>query len=357
MTEYGWDASNHDWPRGKMDLARAKREGIELFTHKSTEGSTFVDPFFDDAMSRAKSVGFAVLGGYHVLWPNNPASQADFWFNTVNRIAPWWNSHPCWVWQIDAELFQEFNPYRAPTVAEVNACGDRIVARSKCKPSQVAVYAPKWLYGDQLKGLKYRNLWASAYVNGSGSPQHLYPGDKAGIWNAYSGIAPTIGQFTSSATIAGQAPADANAIRVSSPAALQALFLGGQSKQEDITLDATTKTYLDRMHADINKHVDDRLKQFVPRAVLMVLTGQTNALYNASSMDGAGAEKGTLDDFSGFKANPFGKVLAAQTAAITALAEKTNLTPDQIKAIITEALAASVVDVNVTVHGDTGATP
>jgi hypothetical protein len=215
-----------------MDLARAKREGIELFTHKSTEGSTFVDPYFDDAMNRARPVRFTVLGGYHVLWPNNPAAQADFWFNTVNRVAPWWGSHPCWVWQIDAELFQEFSPYRAPTVAEINACGDRIVTRAHCKPSQVTVYAPEWLYGGQLRGLKYRNLWASHYVNGQGSPQRLYPGDKGSIWNPYSGIAPTVGQFTSSATIAGQSPADANAIRVTGVKQLQALFLGGTVKPE-----------------------------------------------------------------------------------------------------------------------------
>jgi len=143
---------------------------------------------------------------------------------------------------------------------------------------------------------------------------------------------------------------------ITDPHGLRAWWPDGSpyaSTKEDITLDASTKTYLDKHFAA----VDDHIKQYVPRAVLMVLTGQTNALYPADSMDGTGAEKGTLNDFSGFTTNPFGKVLAAQTATINALAEKTGLTGDQIKAIITEALNASVVDVNVTVHGDTGVNP
>lgn len=229
MTEYGWDASNHDWPRaGKdgLDLARARSEGVSLFTHKSSEGSTYVDPYFDPAMTRAKPAGFPVVGAYHVLWPEHPVEQADFWLDTVNRLAPWWRDHPCWIWQVDAELFSNFKPYRKPTVAEINACGDRIRARSGCRPGQVVVYAPEWLYGDGLGGLKYRNLWSSRYVSGSGGFKAIYPGDKAPLWRVYSGITPVIGQYASSATIAGQSPADANAIRVNGVADLQAIFLG-----------------------------------------------------------------------------------------------------------------------------------
>jgi hypothetical protein len=178
-------------------------------------------------MDRARSVNFPVLGPYHVLWPLNPVSQADDWYAKVEQNAPWWREHPCWIWQIDAELFQNFSPYRQPTVAEINACGDRIVKRTGCKPSQVVVYAPEWLYDGGLGGLKYRNLWASNYVSGSGGFKQLYPGDTSTRWHAYSGITPIILQYTSTATIAGQSPADANGIIVATDADLQALFLQG----------------------------------------------------------------------------------------------------------------------------------
>jgi len=207
-----------------MDLARARREGIALFTHKASEGTSFTDPYVDDAMTRGRAV-FPVLGTYHVLWPQNTAAQTDHWIDVVTGSAPWWRDHPCFVWQIDAELFQNFTPYRPPTVAEINACGDRLVARLGINPERVIVYAPKWLYQDGLRGLKYQ-LWASAYVTGSGGFKALYPGDGNNRWGAYSGITPAILQFTSSATIAGQSPTDANAIKVGSDAALQALFRG-----------------------------------------------------------------------------------------------------------------------------------
>jgi hypothetical protein len=77
------------------------------------------------------------------------------------------------------------------------------------------VYAPKWVYGDSLTGLGYP-LWASSYVNGSGTGASLYAkagGDSSSRWNAYSGRIPAILQFSSSATIAGQTTCDANAFR------------------------------------------------------------------------------------------------------------------------------------------------
>jgi Glycosyl hydrolases family 25 len=211
-----------------MDLAKARAEGIDLFTHKSSEGNTYLDPNFATAMDRAGPVNFPVVGAYHVLWPGNPLSQADDWFLKVDTYCTWWRDHPCWIWQIDAELFQNFKPYRQPSVDEINTCGDRIVARAGCKPGQVVVYAPEWLYGNSLTGLKYRCLWASNYIpSRAGGFQQLYPGDDSARWHAYSGITPTILQYTSGATIAGQSPADANAVRVNSIADLQALFLEG----------------------------------------------------------------------------------------------------------------------------------
>jgi hypothetical protein len=91
----------------------------------------------------------------------------------------------------------------------VQAFCDRLRGRTGLVP---VVYAPKWAYGDTLTGLGYP-LWASSYVTGSGAASSLYPGDTSSRWGAYSGQTPTILQFTSSATIAGQTTCDADAFR------------------------------------------------------------------------------------------------------------------------------------------------
>ncbi|HEY3718363.1 MAG TPA: GH25 family lysozyme [Jatrophihabitantaceae bacterium] len=269
MPRYGHDASHYDWGRGALNLAAEHAAGIDLFTYKATEGTSYVDEVLSSTMIEARPVGFPVLGTYHFLWPGNAAAQADFWLAAVEEFASWWRDHPCWIWQIDAETTSAGSH---PTVADINACGDRIVARTGCSPKRVAVYAPHWLYGGKprglrsdlpapaatggrgavldasyheptgtwrvpaaeaalaasggLAGLRYQLLWASSYVGGSGDFKTLYPGDGASQWGAYDGITPTILQYTSSATIAGQHTCDANAIRVNSVADLQALFEG-----------------------------------------------------------------------------------------------------------------------------------
>lgn len=226
MTRYGFDASNHDWGRGPMDLARARREGISLFTHKASEGSTFTDPYFAEAMRRAKAAGFPVVGGYHVLWPGDPVGQADYFLSVINAQAPWWRDHPCFIFQTDAELFQEFKPYRQPTLAEIHAFSDRIVAKTGVVPTRVPAYAPEWLYGNSLTGLRYP-LWASAYGgNPSGQFNAHAATDTDRRWHPYSGKTPVILQCGSNATIAGQAPCDIDVIRASSDLELQYLFNG-----------------------------------------------------------------------------------------------------------------------------------
>jgi hypothetical protein len=87
------------------------------------------------------------------------------------------------------------------------------------------VYAPAWVYGNNLRGLSYP-LWSSRYVSGSGTASGLYPGDTSAYWASYSGIVPAVLQFTSSATIAGQTTCDANAFR-GSLAELTALLAPG----------------------------------------------------------------------------------------------------------------------------------
>lgn len=224
MTRYGWDASHYDWNDGDLHLGQAHADGIDLFTYKATEGNGYTDPVLASTMTEARGVGFPVVGNYHFLLRSDRASiasQASHYLAKLDEFVPWRHNHPCFVYQVDAE---NDSAGRHPSVSDINAFADRIKAAEGCPASAIPVYAPKWLYGEGLTGLRYRTLWASAYVNGAGGFKSLYPGDGSSKWNAYSGITPAILQYSSSAVIAGKTTCDANAIRVSTVAALQAIF-------------------------------------------------------------------------------------------------------------------------------------
>jgi GH25 family lysozyme M1 (1,4-beta-N-acetylmuramidase) len=205
---WGWDASSYDWGRGPVDLAAAKRDGISFFTHKCSEGSTYKDPYFKQALERARAAGIPVMGAYHVLWPGNPIEEARIFFNEVNSKAPWWREVP-WIWQLDAEKFESMP--RAPSPEEGKAFLDELKRLAGGRGYFIA-YAPKWVYGDRFN-VGY-DLWASNYT-GSGGPRNFkeqYQGvtDNQAGWQPYSGRKPRILQFSSDAVIGTQKTCDAN---------------------------------------------------------------------------------------------------------------------------------------------------
>lgn len=212
---FGWDASNHDWGRGEMDISAAVRDGIKFFTHKASEGvdGWYVDPYYKRALDKAKAAGMPIMGAYFVLHPGNAELQAEQFFQKVNTETPWWKDVP-WIWQLDAEKFEYMT--RAPNLDECNRFMDRLHALANGH-GYFTVYAPKWLYGDTLRGLKY-DLWASNYT-GSGTPANYktqwvqVEGSSNPKFAAYSGKEPLILQYSSDATIGTQRICDANKFR------------------------------------------------------------------------------------------------------------------------------------------------
>jgi hypothetical protein len=203
MTVFGWDASHYDEPP-------AARDGIDFYLHKITDGNRYYeDPAYLAALDAARGLGIPILGSYHVLHGGVPAAdQVGWWVERVTALTPWWRDHPLWIWQIDAERFTYLT---APTIDEVNAAGDEVCRRTGCPAGRVLAYAPPWLYGDQLTGLRYR-LWSSNYAgNPSGGYRDVYPGDSSAQWHAP--VEPLILQYSSRATIAGQSTCDADAFR------------------------------------------------------------------------------------------------------------------------------------------------
>ena len=146
-----------------MDLASARQAGISFFTHKATEGDDWKDRYYKKALDRARRAGITVLGSYHYLWPDPPSgieAQVNFWMDCVAEQTPWWHEGP-WIWQIDAE--QQGLP-RPPSPDEIRWAVDAVhdrMARERTT-GYVVVYAPRWLYGDEL-GAGY-DLWNSDYT-------------------------------------------------------------------------------------------------------------------------------------------------------------------------------------------------
>jgi hypothetical protein len=221
MTIYGWDASHHDWPRGPMDIAAAVRDGIAFMTHKIGEARTVTDDKFAAWYQRARGV-VPLLGAYYVNHPGDQHFQADRMLSMLDSKAPGWRDGP-FVLQVDAEKFDYMD--RAPSPTEVRAFCDRLVARTGGAFTPI-VYAPRWLYGDSLRGLPYP-LWASAYgSNPAVNYRQAYPADTSSRWDAYSGQTPAILQYGSRTTIGRQPNCDANAFRGSLDE-LRTLVTGG----------------------------------------------------------------------------------------------------------------------------------
>jgi GH25 family lysozyme M1 (1,4-beta-N-acetylmuramidase) len=226
---FGWDMSHYDAP----SVGTAAAEGFSFITHKA--GGDQDDPEIGAWWASVKGQRDRLLvGAYWVLYPGRPAARADAFVARLDDQCPGWRDGP-FLLQVDCEKWNN-NPATAPGLVDITAFCDRLVARMpKLRP---VVYAPKWVYGDSLAGLKYP-LWASSYVTGSGPASTLYPGDSSSRWGAYSGQVPAILQFTSSATIAGQTTCDANAFR-GTLAELTALVAPGWSDDMPLTdADAT----------------------------------------------------------------------------------------------------------------------
>ncbi len=191
---WGWDASNWDWQRGPMDLAAARSAGINFFVHKATEGVNFKDPYYRQAMERARAARMPVMGAYHGLWPDNPISDARAFFEHVQRETPWWHE-VAWIWQGDFEKFGRREPSRAEAIAFLDE-----LKRLTGGRGYLIGYVPRWLYGNSFDPFPY-DIWASDYTgSGASRPFHeQYQGIPSASWNAYSGRQPRILQFASDA--------------------------------------------------------------------------------------------------------------------------------------------------------------
>jgi hypothetical protein len=203
MTIFGSDVSHFDSP----DTRKMLSQGIVFQTHKA--GGDADDAELHNWWNLVKTFRSTVLlGAYWVLYPGTPAARADRFLARLDDQCPGWRDGP-FILQVDCEKWHN-DTSTVPPVSDINAFCDRLAA--KCPKLNPIVYAPDWVYGNKVAALRYP-IWASSYVNGTGTPTFLYPGDDSEHWHAYGGKEPSILQFSSSATMGGQTTCDANAFR------------------------------------------------------------------------------------------------------------------------------------------------
>lgn len=224
-----WDCSNHDWLRGAMDFAAAKRDGISVVVHKATDGVRYyADPYFAEATRRAQAARL-VRGAYHVLWPGDVNAQVDWFLSTIDATCPGWRAGP-FALALDCEPFG-YNG-GAPGLSDVRAAAARVRSATGHTP---LVYGPRWVYGDRLTGVGCP-LWASGY--GANPAVHYpdgYPGDQAGIWSAYSGQTPALVQYGSQLKVGTQPTCDVSCYRGTLDQLIALTGGGDMLTQQDIT--------------------------------------------------------------------------------------------------------------------------
>jgi hypothetical protein len=236
VTIYGWDMSHFDAP----SIGSALAEGISFITHKAGGDSSGGDSELAAWWSGVKGISSArvLLGTYWVPRPDlysSPVGEAARWVGVLDARCPGWRDRP-FILQMDAERWPAGNQTK-PSRWYLQSLGDRLKELApKLRP---ICYASAGQYGNTLAGLTFP-LWNARYPSSAtGGFKALYVrvgGDSGAGWGSYSGQAPAIWQYTSSATIGGQSTSDANAYR-GTLTQLVALVAPGWA-QERIIMDA-----------------------------------------------------------------------------------------------------------------------
>lgn len=210
---FGIDVSNH---QGNFDFAGARREGFAFATHKVTEGSDYVDPYW--ARARAEMVKHfpGRCGGY--VFCRTAVSPRD----EVDALERAFGSKADMLLQIDYEDDRRVPQGAADLLARIREYQRR---GFKLLP----VYLPRWYWqrmgSPDLSFLADVGIWNSAYSSANGYASSIYAGfDSRDGWADMGGAPVRILQFTDKAQVTDQR-IDANAVK--DTAALDRIFNTG----------------------------------------------------------------------------------------------------------------------------------
>lgn len=237
MTIYGPDISSY---QQGLDLSKLIADFVIA---KATEGTYYTDSCYQGWRKQAASLKRPFVW-YHFLSLEPAAAQAAHTAaNVGDRTLPG---------MID---FEPEGGHK-PSLAQAIAYWDAAHAEGLHVP---LLYLPHWYWQElgspSLAAFAARGVHvvSSSYPGGHGTPQALYPGDKASGWNAYGGLTPALYQYTNQASDGGQL-LDYNAFRGTLE---QLLELLDPTSGGDVALDNTDArtvwSYTNGDHPDVHQ--------------------------------------------------------------------------------------------------------
>lgn len=185
--------------------------GTVAVVAKATEGTYYVDSFYDDFKSQAANVG-AIFSGYHFLVTgSSAAAQAQAYYNKAG-------STPC---MLDVETTGSSKPSVDLVVAFMEALkglGGRVWG----------VYFPQWYWGEVGGDLSRVTALGAVIVASSyrAYDDNAWPG-------SYGGATPTVWQYTNAQSYGGQS-VDFNAFK--GTAAQLAAIINGDDMDPSTTV-------------------------------------------------------------------------------------------------------------------------
>jgi GH25 family lysozyme M1 (1,4-beta-N-acetylmuramidase) len=188
VIQFGIDAASFQRAVNWAQVGRYTRFGWE----KVSEGLTYRNPYWPGsktAMRDLAAAGSFTPGAYLFLEHGDGARQADYFAQFAGDLDGF-------------GLAVDIEPTRwsRPSLADAVACVNRLRVLYPRHP--VGGYIPRWYWGDADTTF-VDWLWASRYLSGIGTPEHLFPQVPAGWWAGYGGRPVSLLQFTSTAVVSG----------------------------------------------------------------------------------------------------------------------------------------------------------
>lgn len=141
--------------QGNIDFTQVKNAGIEIVYMKASEGSNFVDPYFNQNYTNAKANGLKV-GFYHYLTARSieeAVEQAKFFVSTIASKTP------------DCKLAMDFESFGDLSISEINEISLAFIKTvENLSRKEVVIYSDTSnasnIFGEELANYP---LWVAQY--------------------------------------------------------------------------------------------------------------------------------------------------------------------------------------------------
>lgn len=168
----GIDVSSY---QGNIDFSKVKASGVEIVYIKATQGTGYINPYLSSQYAGAKSNELKI-GFYHFLTHDDPAAQAQHFFNIISGMEA-----DC-RYVIDVEDQSKWNISDASRITR--AFADCLISQGK----EPAIYTGDYFYRDTLdNSVKDIPLWVANY--GSRVIATNYVGHQYSSSGSVSGVA------------------------------------------------------------------------------------------------------------------------------------------------------------------------